>query len=43
MKYGIDYNLFRIVLKEDGVRKTANKRATIVLVNDWIYARVSFD
>ena len=43
MEYGIDYNLFRIVRKEDGVRKTPDKRATIVLVNNWIYPRMSFD
>lgn len=43
MKYGIDYNLFGIVLEKDGVRKTSDERATIVLMNDRIYARVSFD
>jgi len=43
MEYGINYNLVRIVLKEYGVRKTSNKRTTIIFMNDRIYARMSFD
>jgi len=43
MEYGIDYNLVRIVLKEYGVRKTSDKRTTIIFMNDRIYARMSFD
>ncbi len=43
MEYGIDYNQFSIMLKEYGIRKTSDKRTTIVLVNDWIYQGVSFD
>ena len=42
MEYGINYNLFGIVLKEDGVRKTSDKRATIIFMNDRMYARVFF-
>ena len=43
MKYGQDRSLFGIVLEKYGVRKTSDERATIVLMNYRIYARVSFD
>jgi len=43
MEYGIDYNLSGIVFKENGVRKTPDERATIILVNNGIDPGMSFD